>query len=95
MRTALLALAFALAGIGCGTAEPPHEGFKLLHVTDLVALREHGGVTVLDANRDEFRQEHGVIPGTVLLSKYNAYDVANELPADKKTPRVYYCADSH
>jgi hypothetical protein len=96
MRIARILLPLSLLVLGCaGSDEPPHEGFGLLHVDEVVALRRDGGATLLDANGTKFRDEHGVIPGAVLLSKHDAYDVATELPPQKNARLVFYCADSH
>jgi hypothetical protein len=78
----------------CGGAR---EGFKLIHVDDLVAMQKASGrpVTVLDANKDDFRATEGIIPGATLLSSYSKYDVASELPPAKDARLVFYCADSH
>lgn len=88
-------VAFGLAVVvGCGRGE---EGFKLIHVDDVVAMQSstEGAVTLLDANRTEFRAREGVIPGAVLLSSYKTYDVEHELPSRKDARLVFYCADSH
>src|SRR5207249_2153712 len=83
------------AVVACAPA--PDEGFKLIHVGDLVAMRTstETPATVLDADGTDFRAREGVIPGAILLSSYGKYDVATELPAGKDTRLVFYCADSH
>jgi len=89
VRTILLS-----AIVACGASS---EGFKVIHIDDLVALErapDHP-VTVLDANHDDFREREGIIPGAVLLSSYNKYDVGKELPPAKDARLVFYCADSH
>jgi rhodanese-related sulfurtransferase len=47
----------------------------------------------VDANGDMTRQRMGVIPGAVLLSDYDSFQLS-ELPADKAKPLVFYCADT-
>ena len=95
----LLPAVFVLAVFvsGTSTAAPPDDGFKLIHVNDLVALRTapKAAVTVLDANAPDFRAREGVIPGAVLLSSDNKYDVAKELPPQKDARLVFYCANIH
>jgi rhodanese-related sulfurtransferase len=95
----LLPAVFVLAVFvsGPATAAPPDDGFKLIHVNDLVALRAapNAAVTVLDANAPDFRAREGVIPGAVLLSSDNKYDVAKELPPQKDARLVFYCANIH
>ena len=100
MRTLLAAAVLALASgfIGCSHTEArteSKEGFKLIHVADLQNMQANGNVAVFDANDAEFRSKNGVIPGAKMLSSYNAYDVGQELPANKGTPLVFYCANSH
>ncbi len=95
----LLPAVFVLAVFvsGTATAASPDDGFKLIHVNDLVALRAapSAAVTVLDANAPDFRAREGVIPGAVLLSSDNKYDVAKELPPRKDARLVFYCANIH
>lgn len=85
----LLALLLVPAFAHAGDAQK----FTLIHVDDLVKMQKdpRSRVVVLDANYDAFRAENGVIPGARLLSSFNHYDVAKELPADKTTPLGFYC----
>lgn len=92
MRIALLSLlALLLVPVFAHAEDAPK--FKLIHVDDLVKLQQdpRSRVQVFDANDAEFRAQNGIIPGAKLLSSFNKYDVARELPADKKTPLVFYC----
>jgi rhodanese-related sulfurtransferase len=50
-------------------------------------------VTVLDVNSDDTRKSNGVIPGAVLLTSYKDY-AATELPQDKESKLVFYCAST-
>jgi rhodanese-related sulfurtransferase len=93
MRAAVLCLVLGLAA--CGWHDDPGAGLKKLGVDDVVALRNAGKATLLDANGGDTRVREGVVPGAVLLSDYKQYDVAKELPADKGTPLVFYCANEH
>jgi len=83
------------AVVGCGPGGD--DGFRLIHIADLVAMlgTSERAVTVLDANGSDFRAKEGVIPGATLLSSHKAYDVDEELPSRKDAPLVFYCADSH
>ncbi len=76
---------------------PEHDNFKLIHVTDLAALRADpdSHVLILDANVAHERQVYGVIPGARLLPSPEHYDVAAELPSDKSARLVFYCANTH
>jgi|SRR5580692_11911962 rhodanese-related sulfurtransferase len=71
--------------------------FEVIHVADLAKLMADPAshVQVFDANHPSTRAQFGVIQGAHLLSSYDNYDVAKELPADKNTKIVFYCADSH
>lgn len=51
-------------------------------------------VVVLDANGEGTRKKHGIIPNAVLLSSYDEYNIAKELPKDKNTQLVFYCANT-
>ncbi len=46
----------------------------------------------VDANGQETRTKQGVIPGAVLLTSSSTYDV-KELPSDKSSKLVFYCAN--
>ena len=40
------------------------------------------------------RTTEGVIPGAHILTSYDSYDVAKELPKDHATKLVFYCANT-
>ncbi len=74
-------------------AEAPR--FKVLHAADLAAeLQSATPPEVFDANAASVREHAGVIPGARLLASYKKYNVALELPADKKSALVFYCANT-
>jgi hypothetical protein len=56
---------------------------KSVTVPQTASLQKEKKATVLDANGESFRKENGVIPGAVMLTSFNKYDVAKELPAGK------------
>ena len=70
--------------------------FKLIHVADLAKLRAdpNSHVVILDANVEETREQYGVIPGARLLTSYDQYDIATELPPAKNAKLVFYCANT-
>ncbi|HVA83825.1 MAG TPA: hypothetical protein VNF28_02900 [Candidatus Binataceae bacterium] len=72
------------------------DNFKLIHVADLAALwadpKSH--VVIVDANLERTRDQYGVIPGARLLTSYDDYDVATELPPAKNAKLVFYCANT-
>jgi hypothetical protein len=96
LRRTLSAVLPLLALLACG-GHGTNEGFKVIRVDDLAGMLGSPGhaTIVLDANKDDFRAREGIIPGAILLSSYQGYDVAKELPPDKGAPLVFYCADSH
>jgi len=71
--------------------------FQIIHVSDLAKLMADPSsrVQVYDANHPSTRERFGVIQGAHLLSSYDNYNVAKELPADKNTKLVFYCTDTH
>jgi hypothetical protein len=70
------------------------EGFSLIHVDELAKLMRSGKIQIYDANGADFRSTNGVIPGAMMLASLRI-DAAKVLPADKSTPLVFYCANSH
>jgi len=62
-------------------------------VTQVASLQKEKKLTVLDANGEDFRKQNGIIPGAVMLSHFNQYDAAKELPAAKDAKLVFYCAN--
>ena len=92
-RSRLLTTLLFAALAACSRGDD--EGFRLIHVDDVMALRARDAVTVLDANAADFRAREGIIPGAILLTSYKSYDADAELPHDKSAPLVFYCADAH
>jgi rhodanese-related sulfurtransferase len=71
------------------------EKFKVIRADELANMvtdpKSHA--VVYDANFPDTREHFGVIDGAHLLSSYDNYDVAKELPADKNANLVFYCYD--
>jgi rhodanese-related sulfurtransferase len=98
MKTILLAAVLALgAGAGCSksTETKTAEASKLPTITiDEVDQKLASGECVpVDANGTETRKKMGVVPGAVLLSDSDTFNVS-ELPADKSKTLVFYCAST-
>jgi len=95
MRRFLFVLLATAGLVACSHTASSKEALKEIRVADLVAMRAAPGsrVAIFDANQPDFRTKNGVIPGAKLLSNFHKYDVAKELPADRSTPLVFYCAD--
>jgi rhodanese-related sulfurtransferase len=90
MRTLLLASVLAAAA-GCAkTDRPPAAPIAQVSVDELdQLLARHDGQAV-DANEATTRHRMGVIPGAVLLTRFDSIDA---LPADKSKTLVFYCAN--
>src|ERR1043166_976837 len=69
--------------------------FRSLHVADLVPLLAAGDsrVFLYDANVESTRLHVGIIPGARLLPTAHDYDLAREMPRDKASRLVFYCAN--
>jgi rhodanese-related sulfurtransferase len=61
-------------------------------VADVASWTKEKKAIPVDANGKETRLSQGVIPGAVLLTSSSTYDV-KELPADKTSKLVFYCAN--
>jgi hypothetical protein len=48
-------------------------------------------VFVYDVDPVSDREKMGVIPGALVLSDWNKFDIATELPKDKSMKVVFYC----
>lgn len=100
MRTLLLSVLVALgAAAGCSKADKTeqHASAKAQLPTLTVDEVDHklaaGECTPVDANGTETRKKMGVVPGAVLLTDSESFQVS-ELPADKTKPLVFYCANT-
>ena len=84
-RLALTTL--AIAGLlGC---RADISGLATLEVSEAAALASVDGTVFCDANNAKTRTKFGTIPGAVLLTSYDSYDISAELPAGSKL--VFYC----
>jgi rhodanese-related sulfurtransferase len=109
MRTVLFASAIALAALaacskdassssGSSRASEAVTSDRIVDVAavtidQLDTMLTTGGAQPIDANGNGTRKKLGVIPGAVLLSDSETYDI-KELPADKAKPLVFYCANT-
>lgn len=102
MKRVLLAVLLAVAATGCSRSAPADDRAALqaaetkvddhVNVADLAGWVAKGACKAVDANGEGTRAHMGVIPGAILLSDYRQYDLG-ELPADKATRLVFYCAN--
>jgi hypothetical protein len=100
MRTFLLA---AVLAIGCSkdasmNGSPPSPAVHAIDIASisidqLDTMLASGACQAVDANGAGTRKKLGVIPGAVLLTDSDTYDL-EELPVDKTKPLVFYCANT-
>lgn len=69
--------------------------FKVLHTTELASLMKTTAkqLYLYDVNVESTREHVGIIPGSKLLSSSSGYDVKKELPNDKNSTLIFYCAN--
>jgi hypothetical protein len=69
------------------------DNVKSIDVASLVAVMadKNSRVFVYDVDPVSDREEMGVIPGALVLSSWNKFDLATELPKDKNAKLVFYC----
>jgi rhodanese-related sulfurtransferase len=95
---ALCALGFLGTAAGCSQrSEAPDRltpaavrAVSSVSVDELDRLLASHQCVAVDANGDATRRQMGVIPGALLLRDLDAID---QLPADKATGLVFYCAN--
>lgn len=73
------------------TAEKDDVKIPDLTVDDVAKQVDAKAITPVDCNTANTRKRMGVIPGAVLVTDDEGY-AASELPADKNTKLVFYCA---
>lgn len=73
-------------------AEPAEHAIATVTVDELAGLLAEGRAEPVDANGVPTRERQGVIPGATLLTSYRTYALS-ELPAEKTTKLVFYCAN--
>jgi len=105
LATILILLAFPAAGLlgwplhaqaldlGKLLDDVESDNVKSVDVVHLCALLadKNSHVFVYDADPANSREKMGVIPGAIVLSSFNKFDVATELPRDKNAKLVFYC----
>ena len=104
MRTFLFAAVLSLAAFaGCSKTEPgvaaaagdkTKADVPAMTVDEVEKALASNEVKAVDCNNADERKQTGVVPGAILLSDEESY-AASELPADKNTKLVFYCANEH
>ena len=101
MRNLLFGAALALAALtGCNndkakaddTAKKDDVTFPKMTPDEVEQALASKSVTPVDCNGDRTRKKLGVVPGAIAVTDEETY-AASELPADKTTHLVFYCAD--
>ena len=100
MRNLLLAAGLSFAALaGCSRSDQPAAAAKAadalsaMTVDDVDQALAAKQVVPVDCNGDRTRKKKGVLPGAILVTDEETY-AATELPADKATKLVFYCADA-
>ena len=102
MRSILLAAVLALgAGAGCSKADKATPKAEKASVANLPTITvdevdqklASGDCVPVDANGTETRKKMGVVPGAVLLTDSETFQIS-ELPADKSKQLIFYCANT-
>ena len=91
MRTILLAAVLALGAGACSKADKTDKAAAAKATLPTISIDE---VDQKLANGEGTRKKMGTLPGAVLLSDSETFNVS-ELPADKTKPLVFYCANPH
>jgi rhodanese-related sulfurtransferase len=91
MRTLVFMLAI-VAAAGCSKSAD-QSGVQNVTIDQLDTMLASNQCQAVDANGEGTRKKLGVIPGAVLLSDSDTFNV-KELPADKAKPLVFYCANT-
>lgn len=93
LGSSVIAIAIAV-GVIIVACEGDSSAIPNLSVDQVAALLEADSPFVLlDANVEGVRRDSGVIPGARLLSSFRDY-AWSELPTDKSSQLVFYCASS-
>lgn len=103
MRSLVFGAALAVAALtGCSKtddkakAEPAAKQddvkFPTMTVDEVDQAIASKSVTPVDCNGDRTRKKLGIVPGAIAVTDEDTY-AASELPADKTTKLVFYCAD--
>ena len=91
MQSLVRSLAFVALTITAACSRNQNSAIPAVTVDQLDRMLAGHECRAVDANGDATRRHMGVIPGAVLLRDMDAVD---QLPADKTTGLVFYCANT-
>jgi rhodanese-related sulfurtransferase len=101
MRTILFAAVLALAAGACSRADKTDKAaaaekltLPTISIDEVDKKLASGECVPVDANGEGTRKKMGTLPGAVLLSDSETFNVS-ELPTDKTKTLVFYCANTH
>lgn len=98
MKRIILSMAVAAsfivptAALACEGHQQASVEPKKVTVAELASLTKDKKATPVDVNGKSTREKDGVVPGAVLLTSSSQYDL-KELPTDKASKLVFYCAN--
>ncbi|HEX7843289.1 MAG TPA: hypothetical protein VF469_37715 [Kofleriaceae bacterium] len=102
MRHFLLAAALSVTAVaGCSKPDKPSSmpaadkaeaSLPSMTVDEVERALAANQAKAVDCNGESLRKKLGVVPGAILVTDDESY-AASELPADKTTKLVFYCAD--
>jgi hypothetical protein len=98
MRQLLFAVAISLAALaGCSKSDKSDSAevgadLPKMTVDEVDAAITAKQAQAVDCNHENTRKKSGVVPGAILVTDDENY-AASELPADKTTKLVFYCAN--
>ena len=99
MRTLLFATVLSFAALGgcsktdsAAAADKAKDNVPSMTVDEVDQAVAAKQAVAVDCNTDKTRKRSGVVPGAILISDDESF-AASELPADKATKLVFYCAN--
>jgi hypothetical protein len=102
MRNFLLAAALSIMAVaGCSkpdkasaapAGDKAEDKLPSMTVDEVERALAANQAKAVDCNGERLRKKMGVVPGAILVTDDASY-AASELPADKTTKLVFYCAD--
>ena len=98
MRNVMFGIALSLAAVsGCNSdkaaaGDKAKAEFPAMTMDEVQKGIDAKQLTAVDCNGDFTRKNLGVLPGAIAVSDEESF-AASELPADKTTKLVFYCAN--